>query len=107
MSICCPLILNLQGTLGTVDYHAPCGCISMCELTQCKYTRNGLLVKFMALGGTETNTVNIVAPKCGGSMALVNQAGTLVANSTLTAGAVYTVYPQVIDGVLRGVVAGL
>lgn len=107
MALCCPLVLNLQGTLGTVDYHAPCGCVSMCELTQCKYTQRGLLVKFNAVGSTATNTVNIVATKCGGSMALVNQAGALVTNSTLTAGTVYTVYPQRIDGVLRGVVAGL
>ena len=107
MSLCCPLVLNLQGTLGTVDYHAPCGCITMCELTQCKYTQRGLLVKFNALGATATNTVNIVAPKCGGSMALVNRAGALMTNSTLTAGTVYTVYPQYINGILRGVVAGL
>ena len=103
----CPLTFNLQGTLGTVDYHAPCGCVTMCELTSCKYTRNGLLVQFNALGATATNTVNIAAPKCGGSMALVNQAGELVANSTLTAGTVYTVYPQRINGILRGVVAGI
>jgi hypothetical protein len=105
--LCCPLTLNLQGTLGTVDYHAPCGCVTMCELTECKYTTDGLLVKFNALGSTETNTVSIVAPKCGGSMALVTTAGVLVANSTLTAGTVYTVYPQRINGILRGVVAGL
>ena len=103
----CPLIVNLQGTLGTVDYHAPCGCITMCDMTACKYTINGLLLQFNALGATATNTVNIMAPKCGGSMALVNQAGELVANSTLTAGTVYTVYPQRVNGILRGVVAGL
>lgn len=105
--LCCPLVLNLQGSLGTVDYHAPCGCVTMCELTVCKYTQKGLLVKFNAIGGTATNTVNIVAPKCGGSMALVNQAGALVTNATLTAGTVYTVFPQRINGILRGVVAGL
>lgn len=107
MSLCCPLALNLQGSLGNVDYHAPCGCISMCDLTQCKYTRKGLLVKFNVIGATGTNTVNIVAPKCGGSMALVNQSGALVTNATLTAGTVYTVYPQYVNGILRGVVAGL
>ena len=107
MSLCCPLVLNLQGTIGTVDYHAPCGCVTMCELTQCKYTQKGLLVRFNALGATAANTVNIVAPGCGGSFALVNQAGALVANSALTAGTVYTVYPQYINGILRGVVAGL
>lgn len=107
MSLCCPLILNLQGSLGTVDYHAPCGCITMCELTQCKYTQKGLLVKFNAVGATGTNTISIIAPKCGGAMPLVNQAGALVANSTITAGTVYTVYPQRINGILRGVVAGL
>lgn len=103
----CPLVFNLLGTLGTVDYHAPCQCVSMCELASCKYTRNGLLVKFNSIGATATNTVSIVASKCGGAMVLVNQAGVPVANSTLTAGTVYTVYPQRINGILRGVVAGL
>jgi hypothetical protein len=40
-------------------------------------------------------------------MPLVDSTGALVANSTLTAGNVYTVYPQFTNGVLRGVVAGL
>jgi hypothetical protein len=103
----CPLGLNLAGTLGTVDYHKPCDCVSMCNLTKCKYVKNGLLVKFNALGSTGTNTVSIVASKCGGAMPLVDGTGVLVANSALTAGNVYTVYPQSINGVLRGVVAGL
>lgn len=103
----CPLVLSLRGSLGTVDYHKPCECVSLCDLTACEYTRNGILVKFTALGGTTTNTVSIMASDCSGSMPLVNSAGTLVANSTLTAGTVYTVYPQFINGILRGVVAGL
>lgn len=103
----CPLVLNLKGSLGTVDYHAPCGCVSLCELTACKYTQKGLLVKFSAIGGTAANTVSIMAPKCGGSMVLVTQAGALVTNAQLTAGTVYTVYPQRINGILRGVVTGI
>lgn len=103
----CPLGMNFVGTLGTVDYHSPCECVSMCRITQCKYTKNGMLVKFSSIGATAANTVSIVAPKCGGAMPLTDTAGELVANSALAAGNVYTVYPQYINGILRGVVAGL
>lgn len=103
----CPLELNFVGSLDTVDYHKPCECLTMCCLTKCKYSRTGMLVKFNAVGSTATNTVSILASKCGGSMPLVDSTGALVANSTLTAGNVYTVYPQFTNGVLRGVVAGL
>lgn len=103
----CPLELNFVGSLDTVDYHKPCECISMCCLTKCKYIKNGILVKFNAIGGTTTNTVSILASKCGGAMPLVDSTGALVANSALTAGDVYTVYPQYLNGILRGVVAGL
>lgn len=105
--LCCPLVLNLQGSVGTVDYQAPCGNITMCELTKCKYLRKGLLVRITALGTTATNTVNLLAPACGGSMPLVNQAGALVTNSMLTAGTIYTVLPQKVNGIFRGVIAGL
>lgn len=103
----CPLGLNYKGTLGTVDYYAPCECVSVCELSKCQYNRCGLIVKFNSIGGTGTNTVSILSTKCGGAIPLVNSAGALIANSELTAGAVYTVYPQYINGIVRGLVPSL
>lgn len=103
----CPLGLNFKGSLGTADYYSPCECVSICELTECKYAKNGLIVKFNALGSTGTNTVCVLSTKCGGSIPLVNSAGALITNSDLTAGSVYTVYPQYVNGIVRGLVSGL
>lgn len=103
----CPLTVNRLGQLGTVDYYAPCECVTLCELASCQYTRNGFLAQFNTLGTTTTQTVSLQATKCGGSMPLVNAAGALVTNANLTAGTVYRIYPQYVGGILRGVVQGL
>lgn len=108
MNIPCPLIVNPAGTLGTLCVYAPCGCIKLCDLTACRFSRCGLLVKFASIGATTTDTVSIQGTMCGGTLPLVAEStGDLVTNSQLTAGTVYTVYPQRINGILRGVVAGL
>ena len=59
-------------------------------------------------GGTETNTVSLLAPRCGGNLVLVAAStGALVTESELTAGTVYTVYPSTVNGILRGIVQGI
>ena len=104
----CPLVLNFTGTLGTVDYLAPCECLTLCILTSCKYRKCGFLVQVNSKGGTETNTVSILAPRCGGNLVLVAAStGALVTESELTAGTVYTVYPSTVNGILRGIVQGI
>lgn len=104
----CPLILYPSGTLGTVQYLAPCACMKLCELASCKYRRNGFIIKVQSVGTTATDTVNILGKKCGASMPLVSaSANALVTNADLTAGNVYTVTPVTVDGVLKGVVQGL
>lgn len=104
----CPLTLYPAEVLGTVEYYAPCACMSICALAQCKYRRNGFIVKVQAVGATGTNTVSILGKKCGASMPLVAASNNaLVTNADLTAGNVYTVVPATVDGVLRGIVQGL
>lgn len=104
----CPLVLYPSGTLGTVQYLAPCACMKLCELASCKYRRCGFIIKVQGVGAAATNTVSILGKKCGASMPLVSaSANALVTNADLTAGSVYTVIPTTVDGVLRGVVQGL
>jgi hypothetical protein len=67
----CPLIVNNSGTLGTVDYLAPCECLKLCEYTICKYRKCGFLIQIQSLGATTTNTVNLLGKACGGSLPLV------------------------------------
>jgi hypothetical protein len=104
----CPLVLYPSGSLGTVQYLAPCACMKLCDFAKCKYRKNGFLVKIQAVGTVTTNTVNILGKKCGASMPLVSASNNaLVTNADLTAGNVYTVVPTTVNGVLRGVVQGL
>lgn len=104
----CPLTLFPSGTLGTVQYLAPCECMKLCEFAKCKYRKSGFIVKVQAVGTTATDTVSILGKKCGASMPLVSaSANVLVTNADLTAGNVYTVIPTTVDGVLRGVVQGI
>lgn len=104
----CPLVLYQSGSLGTVDYFAPCECLKLCEMTACKYTKNGFLVQFNTAGSTATNTISIVGKACGGSLPLVAASnGEVLTNANITAGSTYRVYPVMIGGVLRGIVQGL
>jgi hypothetical protein len=104
----CPLILYPAETLGTVDYYAPCACMSICDFAKCKYRRNGFIIKVQAVGTVTTNTVAILGKKCGASMPLVaGSNNALITNADLTAGNVYTVVPTTVDGVLRGIVQGV
>jgi hypothetical protein len=104
----CPLILNNAGNLGTVNYLKPCECLKLCDLTDCKYQQCGIIIQINSVGATGTDTVSIQASACGGSMPLVAAStGALVTVSQLTAGNIYRVYPQNINGILRGAVAEL
>lgn len=104
----CPLTLNLAATVGATNYYAPCGCVGVCELASCKYTKCGVLVTFTALDATGTNTVYIVGKKCGASApVIIASTGAIATNAGLTAGTIYKIYPQTINGVLRFVVADL
>lgn len=104
----CPLVLYPSGGLGTSEYYAPCACLGICELAQCKYRQHGFIIKVQAVGTPTTNTVAILGKKCGGSMPLVAASNNaVVTNADLTAGEVYTVIPVTVDGILRGVVQGL
>lgn len=104
----CPLLTYYIGTLGTVDYLAPCECLKLCEYTSCKYRRCGFLVQAQSLGTTTTNTLNLVGTACYGSMPLIKASdNALVTNADLTAGTVYRVYPVSVSGILKGVVQGI
>lgn len=104
----CPLILYPSGTIGTVQYYAPCACLKVCDLAKCKYRKCGILVKFQSVGATETDTVAILGKKCGASMPLVAASNNAaVTNTNVVAGTVYTVVPTTVDGILRGIVQGL
>ena len=104
----CPLVVNNSGTLGTVDYLVPCECLKLCEYTTCNYRKCGFLIQIQSLGSTTTNTVNLLGKACGGSLPLVSEStGQLVTVSSLTVGTIYRIYPSAINGILRGIVAGL
>ena len=104
----CPLILYPSGTLGAMQYYAPCACLKACELASCKYRKCGFLVKFQAVGTVTAQTVAILGKKCGASIPLVAASNNAaVTNANLVAGTVYTVMPVTVDGILRGVVQGL
>lgn len=104
----CPLVIYPVGTLGTVDYMAPCECVKLCTYTTCHYRRCGFLITIPSVGATATNTISITGKACGGSFPLVAAStGDLVTNSAVTAGGTYRVTPVVVEGVLRGIVAGI
>lgn len=104
----CPLTLNLGATVGATNYYAPCSCVGVCDLACCKYRKCGFLATFSALDATGANTVYLVGKKCGASAPLIaSSTGAILTNAGLTAGTIYTIYPQTINGVLRFVVADL
>lgn len=104
----CPLRLYASAVNGNVQYYKPCECISMCELTKCKYMRCGFVIEIVCAGKKDSDLAYILSSSCGGSIPLISSVtGDAVTVKDLPSGTCWRVYISWTDSIPKGVVSGL